>query len=554
MSAAVWVEASGWQREAEVRSARYDVTPVLAMLLSTVSRSEEETSAFLAPESLEWPDPFRLPSAAEAADRIVQALQRGETILVHGDYDVDGLMGTAVLLGGLRAWGGKVEAFVPSRFEGGYGLSEASVEAVRKAHARLVLTTDCGINAQEIGKLLEREGVDLIVTDHHLPAFGEQPPGIIVNPKTVEGHPDRELCGAAVALQVLRAVSATLGRPLVLEPFLRLVAIATVADVVPMTPVNRKLCKAGFAALESTPNPGLGLLLEEIRKTGPIRGHHISYNLAPRFNAAGRMEDARLVLDLLLERDPAEAFRLKARIETLNGQRKALQLAAFDEALEQARLSPTESRVVFTASSSWHKGVIGPVAARLAETFRKSAFVVCVEGEVGVGSGRAWRKDNVSELLGEVSDLLLRFGGHSGAAGFSVLTERIPELARRLCALPESSAEVGHQETYFPIEPSQLGEAWKAWGVLDPFGPGNPEPYLGLAGLCAKGQKTLSGGHLSWDVGISPTQTVQFIAWNGENAGLVPASLAPSRTVIGRPAPQQRPGSPPFYFSVAAIL
>lgn len=554
MSAAVWVEGSGWHEEAEERSARYGVTPVLAMLLSTIPRTEDDISAFLSPESIGWPDPFRLPCAADAAERIKRALEGEETILIHGDYDVDGLMGTAILMGGLRAFGGKIEAFVPSRFEGGYGLSETSVEAVRRAHATLVVTTDCGINAQDIGILLKKEGVDLIVTDHHLPAPGEQPPGIIVNPKTVEGHPDRELCGASVALQVLRAVAESLGRPLPLEPFLRLVAIATVADVVPMTAVNRKICKAGFAALESTPNPGLGLLLENILRVGPITGHHISYHLAPRFNAAGRMEDARLVLDLLLERDPAEASRLKGRLETLNLQRKALQLMAFEEALEQARLTPTESRVIFAASSTWHKGVIGPVAARLAESFGKSAFVVSVEGDVGVGSGRAWRQDNVSALLGEVSDLLDRFGGHSGAAGFSVQTDRIPELARRLCALPESSLEVGHKEIYYPIEPSQLGDAWRAWGVLDPFGPWNPEPYLGLRGLCAKGQKTLSGGHLSWDVGITPNQTIQFIAWNGESVGLTPSSLAPSRTVIGRPAPQHRPGSAPFYFSIAAIL
>lgn len=554
MGSAVWVEGSGWQEDAARRSARYGVTPVLAMLLSTVPRTEEDLSAFLAPESVGWPDPFRLPSAGDGAERIKKALQAEEPVLIHGDYDVDGLMGTAVLVGGLRSLGGKVEAFVPSRFEGGYGLSETSVEAVRRAHASLVVTTDCGINAKTIGDLLAAEGVDLIVTDHHLPAAGQQPPGIIVNPKTVEAHPDRDLCGAAVALQVLRAVANSLGRSLPMEPFLRLAAIATVADVVPMTAVNRKICKAGFAALESTPNPGLGLLLEDIIRAGPVTGHDISFHLAPRFNAAGRMEDARLVLDLLLERDPAEAARLKGRLESLNLQRKALQLIAFEEALEQARLAPPDSRVVFAASSSWHKGVIGPVAARLSESFGKSAFVVSVEGDVGVGSGRAWRQDNVSALLGKVSDLLLRFGGHSGAAGFSVKKERIPELARRLCALPQSLEEVGHEEVFFPIEPSQLDEAWRAWAVLDPFGPCNPEPYLGLKGLCAKGQKTLSGGHLSWDVGISSRQNIQFIAWNGESMGLAPSSLAPSRTVIGRPSPQHRPGSAPFYFSIAAII
>ena len=554
MNPNAWVEAPDWRDRAQSIAARHGISPVLAMLLCAVPRPDEDLATFLNPESVDWPDPMRLPGLGEAAERIVRALRDRETILVHGDYDVDGLMGTAVLVSGLRSLGGKVEGFVPSRFDGGYGLSDASYGAVIEAGASLVVTTDCGTNAREIGLRFKGAAVDLVVTDHHLPSGEEQPPGIIVNPKNVPDHPDRDLCGAAVAFQTLRGVAATMGKDLSLEPFLRLVAIATIADVVPMSAINRKICKAGFRALENTPNPGLAQLLEGILKVGPVRGHHISYHVAPRFNAAGRMENGRLVLDLLLERNPGLATRLKLRLETLNEQRKALQLVAFAEAEEQAKLLPQGARVVFAASASWHKGVIGPVAARLAETFKKSAFVVCVEGDEAIGSGRAWKGDNVTALLGEAKDLLIRFGGHSGAAGFSLKTELIPALARRLCELESSQVDAAPTEAYFPIEPSRLGEAWEAWGTLDPFGPGNPEPYLGLSGLCPKGQKVLTGGHLSWDVGVPGSQPVQFIAWNGIAEGLEPSSLAPSRTVIGRPAPQQRPCSPPYYFSVATII
>ncbi len=554
MNGAAWVEASGWEDRAAAIAARHGISPVLAMLLSASPRSDDELSAFLVPDGVAWPDPFRIPGLEAAARRLAEGLARQEQIIVHGDYDVDGLMGTAVLVGGLRSFGAKVEAFIPSRFDGGYGLSEASYEAVRQAGASLVLTTDCGTNAREIGLRLQAAGVDLIVSDHHLPSDEGQPPCILVNPKMVEGHPDRELCGAAVALQVLRGVAVVLGKPLSMEPFLRLVAIATVADVVPMTPVNRKICKLGFLALETTPNPGLAQLLEGVLKTGPVRGHHISYHLAPRFNAAGRMEDARLVLDLLLERNPGLAARLKVKLEALNQQRKALQVVAYEEAEEQARLLPETSRVVFAASSSWHKGIIGPVAARLAEAFKKSAFVVGVEGDMGLGSGRAWKGDNVAALLGHASDLLVRYGGHSGAAGFTVRAEHIPDLARRLCGLKVPGADEACPEIFYPIEPVHLGDAWDAWGHLDPFGPGNPEPYLGLKGLCPKGQKVLTGGHLSWDVGVPGCAPVQFIAWNGIAGGMDPSSLAPSRTVIGRPAPQHRPGPVSFYFSIAAIL
>lgn len=546
-----WVEAEVSHAAAASITARHALSPVAAKLLAQRPWSGEELEGFLAPSRIPWPEPERIPNLSAAARRLQRAVEGREAILVHGDYDVDGLMGTAVLVGGLRALGGQVEAFIPSRFDGGYGLSAASVAAAERCGARLVVTTDCGTNAREVGESLQRLGIDLVVSDHHLPAGGEQPDALVVNPHLEKDHPDGALCGAAVALQLLRGTAQAMGRELALEPFLRLVAIATVADVVPVTPVNRRICKEGFLALETTPNPGLLLLLNRFRSG--ILSHHVSFHLAPRLNAAGRMEDARLVLDLLMERNPAQAAALMGRLEALNRKRKALQNSAFEEAFSQA-LAGTGERVAFAASEAWHRGVMGPVAARLAEALRRSAFVVAVDGEEGVGSARGWGNDDVSEVLASAGDLLERFGGHAGAAGFTVKTSRLADLEERLQRAPGGGGGQECLEPYLPIGLEELPEAWAAWTLLDPFGPGNAEPFFGVSGLRPRGHRAAAGKHLIWDVALPGGENFQVIAWNGEAEGLTGSSIAPSRTVVGRLAPQSTPAGLPFYLSVAAVL
>jgi single-stranded-DNA-specific exonuclease len=553
LTEAVWREAIGWQEGASLLQSGHGLSPALAMLLSGRAWQEGGLEDFLQPDRVPWPDPARIPELPDAALRIQRAIQLGEPVLVHGDYDVDGLMGSAILVGGLRALGAQVEAFIPSRFDGGYGLSEASLAAVERHGAKLLVTIDCGTNASDLIRTLQGLGVDVIVTDHHIPSKGERAPCTVVNPHLHAGHPDQGLCGAFVAFQTLRQLIRNMGLDLPLEPFLRLAAIATVADVVPMDRVNRKLCKAGFGAMESTPNPGLSLLLRQARVRGEIRGHHIAFHVAPRFNAAGRMEDARLVLDLLLEREPAKAAALMARLEALNLKRKALQATAFEEAHEQA-LCRGPSRVVFASSARWHRGIIGPVAARLAETHRRSAFVVALENGDGVGSARSWREDNVCALLDSVGHLLGRFGGHEGAAGFTVEARNIEELARALMEQPALKGEEAPEESFFPLATQELPAAWEAWGVLDPFGPGNNEPFIGLTGLIGKGQRVIGNRHVIWSVDLPGGEMINVIAWDGLKRGIQPSSLTPSRTVIGRPAPEYRPSGLPFYFNLQAIL
>jgi len=547
-----WREAPGW-REGAAGLAGRGLPPLAAELLAAFVEEPSRRELYFADGPPVFPGARDVPGLAAAAERVVAALGRSEKILVHGDYDVDGLMGAAVLVGGLRALGGSVDAFIPSRFEGGYGLSGASLQAALDSGASLMVTADCGTNSREVGESLAAAGVDLVVTDHHTPAPQDLSPGPLVNPHLDGGDPElRCLCGASVAYLLVRAAAERMGRTLAAEPFLRLLAVATVADVVPMSALNRRLCRTGFRALETTPNPGLALLLQQVNRTDGIASHHVSFHLAPRMNAAGRIEDARLVLDLLLERDAGAAALLVGRLEHLNDTRKALQAAAYEGALRAAAVQE-ERPVLFAASPEWHKGVVGPVAARLSDRAGKSAFVVAVEGPLGSGSARAFGADDVTARLAASADLLERFGGHTGAAGFTVRTDRLADLEARLSEAshgPPVSAR-----PYLPLPAARLPEAWRALLHLDPLGPGAHAPLFALEELDVRGVQVLKGRHLRWDA-ASPTggPPLRLFAWDARERGLDEGSLRPGAVPLVRIVPELRRGPSSWLLQVEGVL
>ncbi len=528
------------------------MSPLAAELLCAFVDDPRRREAWLADGPPVFPAPEALPGLDEAAARVERAIASSKKILVHGDYDVDGLMGAAVLCGGLHALGAEVRAFIPSRFEGGYGLSEASLKAVKDGGIELLVTADCGTNAKEVGSELGSLGCGLVVTDHHVAQPGLAPPGIIVNPQLGDGDNElKDLCGASVAYLLLRAVQHRMGRQLPEEPFLRLLAIATVADVVAMSSLNRRICKAGFKALETTPNPGLALLLSRCAAENGVTSHHVGFYLAPRFNAAGRIEEARLVLDLMLEKDRAEAARMVGRLEALNERRRKLQAAAYAEA---ARATSQDGfPVVFAASSSWHKGVVGPVAARLAGDRKRSAFVVAIENGTGTGSARAFGEDNVTERLRAASELLGRFGGHAGAAGFTVSADNLAALEARL---QEGAPSPGNGEAsgYYSLDAARIDEAWQALRHLDPFGPWAKEQYLGLENVSPAMARAINERHLFWEMETTAGRKVRLIAWDGIASGLERDSIRAGSTVIGRLIPELRRPQEPYYFQVASIL
>ena len=548
-----WLRSSpddfGWREIC----ARHSLSPVAAKLIAQKGLEGGALGDFINADTMPLPDPGRLPSIGPALERLREAIGRRERVLVHGDYDVDGLMGTAILVAGLRLLGADVTFYVPSRFSGGYGLSEASLEAAERAGAGLVVTADCGTNAGAILDGFKSSGIDIIVTDHHMtrgaPADGE----IMVNPCSVEDHPDRDLCGASIAMQVMRGLFESLGRRPPVDPFLRLAAIATVADIVPLTPANRTISRVGLKSLSSSPNPALAGLLKIAGIVPPVRSCHIGYGLAPRFNAAGRMEDAGLVINLLLEKDPAKAMAYANRLDMLNRKRKVYQGEAW-EAVE-SQIEPGHcGRVCFAVLEGRRFiGVAGPIAARLAEKYGRSAFVVTLDGEEGVGSGRWVEGDNVSGLISMCSGMLARFGGHEGAVGFTVRRENIQRLKSMLMEAPPTSIPE-KVSTYIEVLPDEMGQVWEAWGLLDPFGPGNPEPYLGFEVRTPGYFREIKDKHLSWVEVLPSGRGIPFIYWGAKEEGVSQSSVSRGKMLLGRPMPESRPKDFPFYFHVQGII
>lgn len=549
----VWVESDGAGAGCESLGARHCIPALAARILSQTGMAETDLPRFLKAETLALPDPMRLPDMDPAVGRVSAAARGGERVLVHGDYDVDGLMGATILSAGLRALGAKTTHFIPSRFDGGYGLSESSLSAAREFGATLVVTADCGTNPGTILDSFRSAGISMVVTDHHIPQPGGPRAEIFVNAHSEEGHPDADLCGASVAMQLVRAVAASMGRDLKVEPFLRLAALATVADVVPVTLTNRSICRAGLSSMGESPSPALAQLCRVAGVVPPVRSCHVGYGLAPRFNAAGRMEKAGIVVDMLLERDPALAAHHVSELERMNSLRKAHQAEAYELANAQVGGGDEVRALVVCLGEGRFRGVAGPVAARLAEHFHRSAFVMALEGEEYTGSARAANGDDVTGLLARCAPLLVRFGGHGSAAGFTVRRENLEAFRTCLGGAPEPEHETKPQ-TFHRVEPRETEDIWRTWGVLDPFGPGNPEPYLGISGLAPKRVRTIKDRHLAWDVDVHDGRRLTCIWWGALEEGMTAATVRPGSIFVGKPVPESRPGPLPYYFQVNAIL
>lgn len=553
-----WKTVSGLEARGVEITRKFGVSSTAAAFLAARGGDDDEIDLFLHCDEMDWPEPARLPNIEEAAGKIAQAVRSNKKILVHGDYDVDGLMGAAIWIGALRAFGAKVDVYIPSRFEGGYGFSEESFRAVMEAGAGLVVTTDCGTNCGETGDRLLSKGVDMVVTDHHLPVPGRQPRCAIVNAHLVEEHPDADLCGAAVAVQCALRTASLLKTQLPLEPFVRLAAIATVSDVAEITPKNRMICRRGFRTLRDGPNEALSMMFRKARpnEDGPVRSRDVAYHVAPRFNAPGRLGDSSIVLELLMERDTAKASALLGTLEGMNTKRRKLQNAILDEAETQA-MSLKERRAIVVGSNGWHQGVMGPVASRLAETHHAPVFAAAFTDGVGKGSARSWGGVDVAALLSEAEDLLITFGGHRSAAGFTVRRDRLSDLRKRLndSAIMDSVGEKGaRSRNFFLVEQERLEEAWEALGLMDPFGPGNEEPFIGVEGLKLVSCRTVGDNHLIWKVRRPGGGDMSVIAWGGLSRGLTESSLGDSSVVVGRLVPETWFRGIPFYLSVEAIL
>ena len=490
------------------------MSPLLAQCLLNRGFSEPSAiSKFLQPRLKNLADPFLLPDMAAAVGRLLLARERRDPLIVFGDYDVDGVTSTALLLDVLRPLGWKVEFYLPHRMDEGYGLSQDAVEnCLRKfpasqnsganASAGLLLAVDCGSTAVETIRWLRERGVDVIVLDHHQVSSPAPEAVALVNPQRPSGDEGRvssdadstppvtfaELCSAGLAFKLAHALikrGRQTGLPGALEfdlkPLLDLVALGTIADLVPLAGENRILVSAGLERLAKTRRAGLVALKKVAESRAPIGTYEVGYQLAPRLNAAGRLETAEESLELLLARDLAEAMPLAQKLDAQNRERQKIERGIFEEVIGavRAKFNPQTDFVIVEGGLLWHIGVVGIVASRVLQEFYRPTLIIGGEGGEWRGSGRSITGFDLAAALRECDDLLLRHGGHAMAAGLSIQPDKIDLLRQRLNGLarrvlkPEDlqprlrlDAEVGLDE----ITLESLGQL----AQLKPTGQGNP--------------------------------------------------------------------------------
>ncbi len=482
--------------------------------------SVEEGRLFLTP-SLErdWADPLIIPGMAEVAARVERAVRSGEPIAVFGDFDVDGITSTCLLTEALRALGAHVRPFIPHRFDEGYGLTCQALDRVLEdCSPSLVITVDNGIAARdEVGYLIER-GIDIVVTDHHEPAdlVPRQIP--VTDPKIDAEGPSRELAGAGVALKLVQVLGERLGKPKLWRSFTEIAALGTVSDMMTLTPENRALVADGIAHMRTTTRPGYVALAAVTRTDlSTITADALSFSLIPRLNAAGRMADPTLALDLLLARDADEAARLAASLERINQERRAIEAELTEQAEALVQRTYDGGRAIVVGGEGWHEGVKGIVASRLVNRYHVPALLFSIEDGVARGSGRSVGNVNLFEAVEKCSDLLIRFGGHAGAVGVTCAAENLDALRERLGAvlseLPDEDFE-DRGEVAATVRLSELDiDTIRQIGMLEPFGQGNKVPLLAACGvtMCDRAVVGKTGDHM------------RFVATDG--AASVPAIM-----------------------------
>lgn len=447
---------------------------------------------FLRPSIEHLESPEALADLPRAADRLVAAINAKETILVHGDYDVDGICSTALMTRALRAVGAQVVPFIPDRLTDGYDLGPAGVATARDRGARVVLTCDCGTTAVAPARELSAAGIDLIITDHHLPGPELPDAFALVNPRREDcASGDKDLAAVGVAYKLALAVTRRLGRDEgVVHEMLDLVALATVADVAPLRGENRVFVRLGLKRMQETTNLGLRALIRAARLDGkPLTAGRIGFTLAPRLNALGRLRQALRGVELLLAESEAAANTIARECEELNEQRQAMDRTILDEAMRRIDAMDLERTWgIVLDSTGWHAGVIGIVASRVVERTARPAFMIAVHDGIGKGSGRSISAFDLHHALQQCSDLLVKHGGHRAAAGLTIEAARIPEFAARFNDVARAALTRDdlvprlRTDLELPLDEADA-EFERALRHLEPFGMGNPGPVLVSRGV-----------------------------------------------------------------------
>ena len=464
---------------------------VSGVLASRGVNCPEQATEYLTQETTLAHSPFLMKDMDKAAARIDRALSDGERIAIFGDYDVDGITATCIMVDYLKSRGADVVHYIPRRIEDGYGLSCEAIEGLRKGGATLLVTVDCGITGVEEVAYARSIGMDVVVTDHHECKETLPVAAAVVDPRRTDcEYPFKHLAGCGVALKLVLALGGPDREEALFSRYCTLAAIGTVADVMQMTGENRTIVSRGLASLDRSDFIGLHALLKEAGLSGrEISSVQIGFVLAPRINAAGRMGAADMAADLLLCQDPARAEELAKALCALNRERQSVEQTIYSQAEAMIEALPEDQRrALVLASETWHQGVVGIVASRLSEKYSRPSFMIHLNGGVGKGSCRSWGGFNLFAALESCSDLLLGFGGHELAAGFTIDEANIPAFRARMNQYaaeywvgktPESALEVD-------VEIRQPGRVTlqevEALTALEPYGSGNARPLFCLMG------------------------------------------------------------------------
>src|SRR3954453_10189018 len=496
---------------ADSLAAALKISPVVAMLLCQRGLSNPELAdRFLNPSLGHLHDPMLLTDMGVAVDRIMRALERKEKIAIHGDYDVDGVTSTVILRRALELLGGNVIHFIPERLKDGYGLQPVAIERLHADGVALIISVDCGIRGADAARRARELGVDLIVTDHHEPDVELPPAFAVINPKRRDcSYPDKYLAGVGVALKVVQALCRKTQHESWLAGFIKVAAIGTLADVVPLVGENRVIAKVGLDLLSRGPHKvGLRALLEVSGLTGKtIDSYHIGFMVAPRVNAAGRMSTPDIAARLLLANDESMADEARALAQQLDGenvrrQEEEAEILAAAKKVVQSDPEVGARTILVVAGEGWHRGVIGIVASKLVDAFHRPAIVLSIDGDVAHGSCRSIPSFNMLGALESCADAMVKFGGHKQAAGLTIEAARIRELRTRVNEYADDRLSPDDLRPRLRIDGDLTfrgitGGVAAGVASLAPFGAGNPRPVFAARGVgIIDGPRKLKERHL----------------------------------------------------------
>ena len=506
------------------------VPRAIAQILTARGITKESYHAFISPQLSGLSDPFQLPGIHDAAERIWSAIANKEKILIFGDYDTDGVTSTAILIKTLAENGAEVESFLPHRFEDGYGFSVDSLEKViSKIKPSLIITVDCGINGVDTVEVANKKGVDVIITDHHEPAEEVPDALAVINPKlhnNINGL--NVLAGVGISFKLCHGFikygrkNNLGGNRTDLKKILDLVALGTVADIVPLLGENRILVNTGLKVLTTQVRPGIRALCEATNINSEITPTHIAFNLAPRLNAAGRFGSPNEALNLLKTNNIVEAYKIADELNSYNILRKETENEIYLEAAEQIATHEVHGELegaALVAGKDWHQGVIGIVASRLSRDYFRPSIVLSIEGDTASGSGRSIGNISLIDLLNDTSDYLLQYGGHPLAAGLSLETTKIPDFFK---AFNKTLKKYSTPDTFIPAidfdgEIQLYGlddEFFTHLQKLKPFGCGNREPILRINRLTPQYIASAAEKHTRGTLLDRDSRAIKFIAFN----------------------------------------